>query len=314
MKKKFLRCGIIGTGTFAAVHAAAIKSCDADFVAGYDIDSLHVQKFVSAWGGEVAESLNALLHESLDLVIIATPNETHADFVRLMCTHPDAPRMAIVEKPLCTSWAELDDLQKVAASAKTAIIVDHTRRFNAGFVRLQNLIASNSLGNLLSARWRYYAGWLHTGVHAVDTLRMLIGDLQCLHANKKAVDRFPDDPLLDVKLKALKFPQAEVLLEGVVEHPYKVFEADLTFSKGRIRIDWEDVFIDRAQETAFGTPQLLFDEHFKVESTEESMENLYEMSRDFLHGKDRHILDIAGFDMARGTMEVLFDAQAKTRN
>lgn len=315
MTKKPLRCGIVGTGAFAKLHAQAIANVSGvDLVAAYDTDRARCEDFTSRFGGTLQKTLQDLLKNALDIVVVATSNAAHADVICAVLKDVRVPRLLIVEKPLCVDRKDLNIIGDLIREKKIPLIVDHTRRFNAGFQQLQGLIVSGEMGTLRSMRWRYYAGWFHIGAHVVDTVRMLIGECACTGATMAQVDRFNDDPLLDVTLQSKQFPHASIVLTGVLEHPYKVFEGELEFSQGRIRIEWNEVFIDRVRDTAFGTSQLVFKEHFTVESTEKSLECLYEMCVNFLSGKDKKILDVAGFDQARRTMEVLFDAKGCAKN
>jgi len=189
--------------------------------------------------------------------------------------------------------------------------VDHSRRFLPGFQKLQRMIQARELGELLSVHWRYYAGWLRNGVHIVDLLRMLFGECTCLAANVKCVDRYPHDPLLDVTLKSERFPKASILLEGVPEHPYQILEGECFFTGGRLRVHFDDVFIDRLKPGYAGAKSLEFDEHMKAESALDALKNLYAAGAAFLIKGERQALDSANLAEARATMQILFDARTK---
>ena len=307
---KSLRAAIIGTGSFSASHAAALAvSPDITLAGACDIDSVRLAAFGKAWKCAGYATWEELLeHESPDIVTIATPDETHARMIKDVASHTHAPRLIIVEKPLCMSQEELHDLEAFMPTVKTMIVVEHSRRFNTGFMELRTLIESGELGTFTGALWHYYAGWFHVGVHAVDTLRMLLGELQCVSAIKQKVDRYEQDPLLRAALKSVQFPEAEIILEGIPEHPYKIFEAELRFSKGRIRIQWENIAIDRATEDTYA-PALFQSETRKAEPIEKALGRLYTMSSDVLNSNTTELLEIAGFAAARGTMEILFEAR-----
>jgi myo-inositol 2-dehydrogenase/D-chiro-inositol 1-dehydrogenase len=311
MKGSTLRCGIIGAGSFAHAHGEAIAAAPTVSLAAVsDVDRERARAFADKWGGRAVADADSLLAEGLDIVTIASPDETHATFIAEIVQHPRAPRLVIVEKPLCTSAKELEGVAAALGGKKTRLVVDHTRRFNAGFQQLKGRIDAGEFGKILSVHWQYYAGWLHIGVHAVDTLRMFLGELACTRAVQKSVDRYADDPLLDVTLESRACPEARIFLEGLPEHPYKIFEADMRFSAGRIRIQWEDVFIDRTEEDSYA-PTLRFREHFTVEPVAKALEHLYEGSAVLLRAGDERILDLAGFETARATMEILFSARDK---
>gem|GEM_PF-4210229 len=307
---KALRAAIIGTGSFSASHAEALAaSPDVKLAAACDIDAVRLAAFSTAWKCKgYGDWAGLLQEESPDIVTIATPDETHARMIKDIASHTHAPRLIIVEKPLCMSQEELHDLEAFVPTVKTAIVVEHSRRFNAGFMDLKTLIDTGELGTLTGTVWRYYAGWFHVGVHAVDTLRMLLGELQCVSAKTQGVDRYEHDHLVRAQLQSVHFPEAEIILEGIPEHPYKIFEAELRFSKGRIRIQWEHIAIDRAKQDTYA-PALFPSETKKAEPVEKALNTLYAMSTAFLHRNDTKLLDIAGFAAARGTMDILFEAK-----
>ncbi len=309
-----LRCGMLGTGVFAHTHAEAIahtKGCTLSSVV--DVNANRAKEFAAKWKCAAHTDLSSLLVDGLDIVAIVTPNTTHAELIQKLLTHEHAPRLVITEKPLCTSAKELAMLETLLKGKEDRLVVDHSRRFNAGFVGLRQLIDSGELGSLLSAQWKYYAGWMHIGGHVVDTLAMLLGDLQCVSATKGPVDRFPEDPLLDVELTSEKFPNAPITLKGIPEHPYGFFESELYFERGRIRTQWDDIFIDRLRDHGQRSPLLWLEKHLHAEPVEHALQHMYEKSADLLLGKPSDILDIAGFASAKSTTQLLFEAQSKAQ-
>lgn len=305
---------IIGAGAFARQHALALrKNADFHLTGVCDLDASRLDAFATEWKSRGYKEWKELLEKEMpDIVTIATPDETHAHLIREVVAHRNAPRLIVVEKPVCVSEEELRELENLLRNAKCVVVIDHSRRFNAGFIGLCQIIQREELGMLTGGVWRYYAGWFHVGVHAVDTLRMFFGDLRCTFAEKQDVDRYENDPLLRVKLASTRYPQAEIFVEGVPEHPYKIFEADLRFSRGRIRIHWEDIAIDRVKEDSYA-PALFQSESRKAEPIEKALDNLYRLAARYLNDNDTALLEVGGFATARGTMEILFEAARLAR-
>ncbi len=311
MSTSSIRCGIVGTGAFAYTHAEAISINKEFVIAGaVDTDAARRAEFAKRNGGKAHASVDALLNqEEIDIAVICAPDHTHAAIATELLRHKNAPRLVIVEKPLCTSRQQMRELETLPQGLLQKIVIDHTRRFNPGVRRIRDLIASGKLGDLQSVRWRYYAGWLHVGVHFIDLLRMFFGDMTCISAQKQGIDRFSEDPLLGVDLRSQRFPAAQIHMDGISEHPYKIFDGEFFFSAGRIRMDWNEVFIDTAGDVFAGTPRLVHAEHFTIQSPLESLQVLYASSAAFLRNGNTEIFDIAGFSQARGTMDVLFSAR-----
>jgi hypothetical protein len=217
----------------------------------------------------------------------------------------------IVEKPLCVSRAELQELQQLQQGHSTKIVTDHTRRFTTAFEKARAALDAGELGTtLLSGHFWYYGGWMHLGVHFVDTLRMLLGELQCTDASLQCVDRYTEDPLLAVTLTPSAHPKAQIVLEGIPEHPYKIFEGELLFDKGRMRILWSDVFLDIAVEDTY-SPALFPQKKFADNGITESLQTLYTLSSNYVRNGDTEVLSRSGFATASGTMNILFDARER---
>lgn len=100
-----------------------------------------------------ADSLAAVLaDDSIDLVSIASPNDTHFDFAR-QCLLAD--KHVLVEKPFTATAAEAETLVSLAASRNRHLFVFQNRRFDSDFLTVRKVIDSGSLGDLLRFEARY---------------------------------------------------------------------------------------------------------------------------------------------------------------
>lgn len=138
----------------------------------------------------VAEPATAFVDPAIDLVVIASPNVTHAP---LAIAALDAGRHVVVDKPFAL---DLDEARAIAAAADSAdrlLSVFHNRRWDADFLALRGLIDMGTLGDIAevhshfdrfrpqaAARWRERAGpgaglWLDLGPHLVDQALQLFG-------------------------------------------------------------------------------------------------------------------------------------------
>ena len=107
-----------------------------------------------------------------DVVSVTTPDATHFQVVRQIIEHNRyAPRIVFVEKPVCTKEADLLSLIELGRKCMVPILVNHSRRFDPFYKSLKNEIEQCKFGELLGVESTYYGGWLHSGVHVVDTLR-----------------------------------------------------------------------------------------------------------------------------------------------
>jgi myo-inositol 2-dehydrogenase / D-chiro-inositol 1-dehydrogenase len=110
-----LRYGIIGSGTMGREHILNLRLIpEAQVVALADSHPASLTSAVALAGREVAtyDNHRALLErDDVDVVVIATPNHTHAAVLAdVLATH----KHVLVEKPLCTT---IEDATAVVAAA-----------------------------------------------------------------------------------------------------------------------------------------------------------------------------------------------------
>jgi predicted dehydrogenase len=127
---------------------------------------------------------------AVDLVVIATPNDTHHPLARAAL---QAGKHVVIDKPFTVSLAEADDLIALAQRQGRLLSVFHNRRWDGDFLSLQAHIASGALGEvreLISRfdrfepvprdRWRERPGpgaglWFDLGPHLIDQALLLFG-------------------------------------------------------------------------------------------------------------------------------------------
>lgn len=194
------------------------------------------------------ESLDALLRaEAPEVVSICSPTARHADDVRALCAA--GVRVAFVEKPVCERPADLDDLRRRLGD-RCAVLVNHSRRFDAAHRRAAELARGGALGAFVGGRADYYGGWLHNGSHLIDTIRMMVGEVAVEGVEAAAAGR-PGDPCPDVTLRA---GDAVIRCAGFDESRYQLFEIDLRFDAGRLlfRNFGEEIVVERVETNAIG--------------------------------------------------------------
>ena len=82
---------------------------------------------------------------SLQLIVIATPNQSHFPLAK-RCL--EAGRHVVVDKPFTLSVDEARDLIVLARSMNLVLTVYHDRRFDADFQGLRNVVESGELGRI----------------------------------------------------------------------------------------------------------------------------------------------------------------------
>jgi predicted dehydrogenase len=95
---------------------------------------------------KIFESAEELIdHPEIDAVAIATPVTTHFPLARRALSRS---RHVLVEKPMCTTSAEGEELLALARSNRCTLMVDHTYLFHPAVRKLAEVKRSGSLGTI----------------------------------------------------------------------------------------------------------------------------------------------------------------------
>lgn len=98
-------------------------------------------------GTRIVRGIDELLAiESLRLIVISTPNQTHFPLAK-RCL--EAGRDVVVDKPFTTTVAEAAELLQLARKLGRVLTVYHNRRFDADFQALRQTVATNELGRIV---------------------------------------------------------------------------------------------------------------------------------------------------------------------
>jgi len=164
--------------------------------------------------------------ESTDAVVIATPSETHGALVRAAL---EAGKHVLVEKPLCLSAREGEELVQLAEEKGRILMVGHLLWYHPAIIKLQELITSGELGRLQYV----YSNRLNLGKirreenilwsfapHDISVILGLLGempeDIQAQGGNYLA------SRIADVTVSLLSFPsgvKAHIFVSWL--HPFK---------------------------------------------------------------------------------------------
>ena len=186
-----LRVGLIGYGyagkTFHAPLIAAVPALELAAVASSDAAKVHAD-----WPGVAVHATPAELvaRDDIDLVVIATPNDTHHPLARDALL---AGRHVVVDKPFTVKLDDARELVTLARQRGRLLSVFHNRRWDGDFLTLRRLVADGALGRVVEMssrhdryrpevrqRWREAAGpgaglWFDLGPHLVDQALQLFG-------------------------------------------------------------------------------------------------------------------------------------------
>jgi scyllo-inositol 2-dehydrogenase (NADP+) len=168
------------------------------------------------------DSVDALLSDdSIELVIINTPNYTHFDFALKAI---QANKHVLVEKPFTVTSAEAKTLFVEAKKRNCYVMPYQNRRFDSDFLSVKNVVESGKLGDLIEVYFRYdrYKYALNTNVskespvlgsgllynlgsHLLDAVIDLFG--VPLSWKKTTEKNRPDSQIVDYAHIHLKYPK-----------------------------------------------------------------------------------------------------------
>lgn len=97
-------------------------------------------------------SLDDLLKDNVDLVIVNTPVETHFEYAKKVLL---AGKHAIVEKAFTTTLAEAQELAALAKEKGLKLAVFQNRRWDSDFKTVKKVISENLLGDIVEAEFHF---------------------------------------------------------------------------------------------------------------------------------------------------------------
>ena len=203
---------LIGFGYAGRVFHAPLISA----TPGLELRVLGTQRAASDTGYPDVEAVPdrqaAARHPDADLVVIATPNQSHAP---LAAAALHAGKHVVVDKPFTVTIEEARELTTLASDTGRLLSVFQNRRWDSDFLGVSAAIASGALGDVVELRsemsryrpeirdrWRERAGpgsglWQDLGSHLVDQALLLFGppaivaaDLRIQRKGGTAVDWF----------------------------------------------------------------------------------------------------------------------------
>jgi predicted dehydrogenase len=186
-----IRVGVIGFG-FASktFHVPLLRTTD-----GFEITAVSSSKpaDVAAVLGDVevtSDPLKLATHPNIDLVVIATPNETHAPLAEAAMR---AGRNVVVDKPFTITVEQARHLAAVAKERDVVLAVFQNRRWDSDFLAVRAALRENLLGRVVEFesridryrpdvrdRWRERPGpgsglLYDLGPHLIDQTLVLFG-------------------------------------------------------------------------------------------------------------------------------------------
>ncbi|MDR5699551.1 Gfo/Idh/MocA family protein [Agromyces aerolatus] len=146
-----VRVVMVGAGDFGMRHIATAAALpELEVVAVADRDAARAAAAAARTGATAHASLaEALAGVAVDAVVIATPPAAHAADLRLAV---DRGLPALVEKPVVTTAAELEELDTLDEAQKALVFPAHVSRFLPTFVAMREHVAGRRIRMIRAVR------------------------------------------------------------------------------------------------------------------------------------------------------------------
>lgn len=190
MTAEEIRVGLVGFGYVSKTfHVPLIRATE-----GYRIAAVassrpdDVKAALSAV--DVVDNPSDLMRDDIDLVVIASPNDTHAPLAEMAMR---AGRNVVVEKPFTITTAEARHLAAVSTETGMLLSVFQNRRWDSDFLTVQAAMQNDLIGRIsqfesridryrpqVRDRWRENPGpgsglLYDLGPHLIDQALLLFG-------------------------------------------------------------------------------------------------------------------------------------------
>lgn len=180
--------------------------------------------------------------KKLDLVVVATPDETHSAI--LMKLLPFKPKCVFAEKPLAIGSKKSTMIAREYKRSGIDLLINFSRRFLPEFETLREKILSQYFGKPLSMTVHFSGSVQHNGIHFLDLANWFFGTpIEAsitasnfhLHSEKHQNDSFSMHMSYDTGMS--------LNLIGVGINAPSHHEIDFIGTKGRFRVTTNGILI-----------------------------------------------------------------------
>ena len=143
-----INVAVIGFGLAGRVFHAPFVSA---------VPGLKLEAIVQRRGDEAAKAYpttrilrsveEAFADASIQLIVVATPNETHFDLAKQALL---AGKHVVIDKPFAATSAEAKELSDIAAARNLTLAPFHNRRWDGDFLTVRKVIDGGKLGRIVT--------------------------------------------------------------------------------------------------------------------------------------------------------------------
>jgi predicted dehydrogenase len=240
-------CGLIGSRRARTIVKGALKLV-------YDLDREKARTLANACDARAADSTEQILADAeVDAVIVSTANNALAP---LALAAARAEKHVLVEKPGAIAAKHLAEIETVAAASGSLVRIGYNHRFHPAFLKVRELMAAETLGEIMFLRARYGHGgrvgyeheWradpklsgggelIDQGVHLIDLAGMFLGEFT--HIDGHAVTAFWNMPVDDNAFLSLRTAQGKTAWLHVSCTEWKnLFSFEIYFRHAKLKVE-----------------------------------------------------------------------------
>ncbi len=232
---------------YGGVKAAGLKI---NYACDYDKERLNEFSIISKINKENSfTDYNKLFNTiKLDLAIIATWTTTHSEIA--IAASNAGVKAIVLEKPIAANLSEASEIINICKKNNTKLIINHERRFDNRYKKVQELLKENTIGEIRSVNGqmltRGYRGnsnikegggsLLHDGTHLIDILHFLFGKIKSVSGSFERYNGrqngYEDKATAWLKSES----DIDIFIEAGGERKYFVFELSISGTLGKIVI------------------------------------------------------------------------------
>jgi len=140
--------------------------------------------------------------EDIDALVVSSPHKITLNIFKAAC---EKIKYVFLEKPVASTVEEIEEIKRLANKYGVVVLVGHHRRFSSSIIKLKEIIDSNVLGTVVTfnSLWclKKHTGYYElkdsnwkidpengggplniNGIHEVDTLRYIFGEIKDIRA------------------------------------------------------------------------------------------------------------------------------------
>ncbi len=251
------RCLIIGLGQIGMgydyencedilTHANGITAHpNFELIGGVDSSGEKRELFTKKFNKpSYADIYSALKASNADIIIVATPAETHLDVINaiLETARPDA---ILCEKPLAHDLDQAKSIVEVCKSSGVDLFTNFIRRSEPGAIAIRDMIENNEIEVPIKGICWYSKGIYNTGSHFINLSEFWLGKFRSskLIRNESSTQFSEPEPDFIVS-----FEKGSVVFQSLKDQNFSYYTIELLSQSGRLfyglggdDIKWQNV-------------------------------------------------------------------------